>query len=180
MRRYADVTAVVLCGGRGSRAGGRDKPLVPIDGVPMIERVIAVIEPQTAAVLISANRNRDRYAEHGRVVADQLDGFQGPLAGIHACLALCATRYVYVCPGDAPYIVPEVLDRLHAAAAPRNSPIVCATDGSRRQHLHLMFDANLGAALETYLATGNRRVADWVAASGVEGRRLQRPGAGLT
>ena len=65
MTESADITAVILAGGRGQRLGGRDKGLVELDGSPLVAHILASISPQVGAVIINANRNREHYAAFG-------------------------------------------------------------------------------------------------------------------
>jgi intracellular sulfur oxidation DsrE/DsrF family protein len=58
----ARVAAVVLAGGEGRRMGGADKGLLAYQGYPLIEWVLTAVTPQVDEVVISANRNLDRYA----------------------------------------------------------------------------------------------------------------------
>ena len=83
-----EVTGVVLAGGQGSRMGGVDKGLQPFRGKPMVAHAIERLAPQVDELLINANRNPDAYAGFGhRVIADEIAGFAGPLAGFERGLA---------------------------------------------------------------------------------------------
>jgi len=53
--------------------GGVDKGLISVNDRPMIAWVIDELRPQVADLLISANRNRDNYAEFGYPVIDDGD-----------------------------------------------------------------------------------------------------------
>lgn len=52
-----DITGVVLAGGRGSRMGGVDKGLQPLDLEPLALHALRRLKPQCGAMLISANRS---------------------------------------------------------------------------------------------------------------------------
>ena len=56
----ADITGVILAGGRGSRMGGIDKGLQDLQGRPMVQWVLDRLAPQVGSVLINANRNLPR------------------------------------------------------------------------------------------------------------------------
>ncbi len=87
MNIKTEVTGVILAGGQARRMGGQDKGLVMLDGKPMVEIIIDVFKPQTAKLLINANRNHDRYSQYGfELVADELSGYCGPLAGMASAL----------------------------------------------------------------------------------------------
>src|ERR1041385_8160772 len=104
------VTAAVLAGGRATRMGGEDKGLMELEpGRPMIAYVVTALQPQAQAVMINANRNIDRYAKYAdTVVMDALPDFQGPLAGIAACLKACPTPYLLTVPCDSPLVAPDL------------------------------------------------------------------------
>ena len=69
--------------------GGEDKGLADLSGRPMLEYVLDALRPQVGSILISANRNRDRYSAYGSpVVADTLENHPGPLAGVASALVV--------------------------------------------------------------------------------------------
>ena len=61
----AQVTGLLLAGGRGLRMGGADKGLLEHHGRTLAEAVLQRLAPQVGTVLISANRNLERYAALG-------------------------------------------------------------------------------------------------------------------
>lgn len=97
------VAAVILAGGQGRRMGGADKGLLDYRGRPLVEWVLDALAPQVAEILISANRNLDRYARYGRrVLPDALPDFPGPLAGVLAALDAVDTEWLLAVPCDTP------------------------------------------------------------------------------
>src|SRR5512134_30781 len=105
--RAAQITGLVLAGGRGERMGGADKGWVQYRGRPMIEWVVERFRPQVGQLLISANRNLERYAALAHVVADSdsgaTDAYAGPLAGVLAGLHCAQTDWIAIVPCDAPH-----------------------------------------------------------------------------
>src|SRR5436190_9882244 len=94
-RSEVEVTGVVLAGGQGSRMGGVDKGLQVFRGKPMVQHVVERFAPQVCELLINANRNPEAYANLGyRVIADEIDGFAGPLAGFERGLAHASRDFV--------------------------------------------------------------------------------------
>ena len=94
------VTLGILAGGRATRLGGRDKAWLERGGVPQVLRIVRRFEGECCAVLVSANRELSRYAEHGlAAIADRVAGF-GPLAGIDAMAAQCTTPWLLTLPVD--------------------------------------------------------------------------------
>ena len=154
--------AIILCGGAGRRTRGADKPLLKYQNQPMVARILASIQPVVGKILISANRHLDEYRKYGQVVSDELEDYQGPLAGISACLKHCDSEWVLVCPGDAPNLSALVVRRLARGLLENAVDIACAHDGNRRQNLHLALFTNNAQSLRNYLDQGGRSVHGWL------------------
>lgn len=164
---YADVTGVVLAGGRATRMGGVDKGLVAVNGRPMIAWVIDVLRPQVADVLVNANRNRERYGAFGCPVIDDGDrDFRGPLAGIASGMRAAATRYVAFAPCDSPLVCGDLVARLHAAVTSAGTRIAVAHDGERLQPVFALLECSLHDDLVGYLDSGGRKIDRWYAGHG--------------
>ena len=94
------LTLGILAGGRATRLGGRDKAWLQRDGVPQVVRIARRFDAECGAVLVSANRDLSRYAEHGlRAVADEVADI-GPLGGIDMLCAHCETQWLLTMPVD--------------------------------------------------------------------------------
>lgn len=94
------VTLGILAGGRASRLGGRDKAWLQRAGVPQVIRLTRRFEAECRTVLVSANANLGRYAEHGlEVVSDHLLGI-GPIGGLQALADTCSTPWLLTVPVD--------------------------------------------------------------------------------
>lgn len=159
-----DITGVILCGGSGARMGGVEKPLELFLGAPMVQHVRERLLPQVTRVVISANRERDRYAAWGdAVVADNLVD-AGPLAGLFAALAPVRTPYLFCCPGDTPLLDTTLVSRLAASVTSTDIVVAFPDDGVRPQHLFMLLRAAPATvSLEAYLAAGHRSVHGWLA-----------------
>ncbi|NGX14944.1 molybdenum cofactor guanylyltransferase MobA [Wenzhouxiangella sp. XN24] len=163
-RRKLPVTAVILAGGRATRMGGTDKGLVELCGRPMIEHVLAALEPQVEHMVINANRNLERYAAFGRPVVTDADGaFLGPLAGLSAGLGAATTDLVLTVPCDCPLLVPDLAHRLHAAMQQQDAEIAVPFDGERLQPVFALVQRKLADSLAAYLAAGDRKIDLWFA-----------------
>jgi molybdopterin-guanine dinucleotide biosynthesis protein A len=158
------ITGLVLAGGQAQRMGGADKGLIEIAGRPMIEHVLAALEPQVGPVLISANRSFDSYARYGRrVVSDRLGGFQGPLAGMLSALDVIETDFLLTVPCDSPLLAPDLVACLFNALSGARADLAVAHDGSRQQPVFVLLRRQLGVDLEEFLAAGGRKVDQWFA-----------------
>ena len=157
------VTGIVLAGGRGSRMGGVDKGLQALRGRPMIEWVLERLAPQVAEVIINANQNLPQYESYGhRVVADQIAGFAGPLAGLHAGLNAAAHPLVVTVPCDSPFLPADLVSRLEKALAGKD--LAVAKTGNQPHPVFALMKRQVRESLEAFLASGGRKIDAWYAA----------------
>lgn len=162
MKPYSDITAVILAGGRGSRMGGIDKGLTKLKGKSLIEHVIAAIAPQVGELIINANRNRQTYAKLGYpVVADSMDDYQGPLAGVLAAMQQVKTPDMVTVPCDGPLLADDLVKRLYKARQHEHADIAVAFDGKRMQPVYALIPTRLQASLQAYLDGGDRKIDLW-------------------
>ena len=160
--RAQEITALILAGGKSRRMGGKDKGLLPFGDGLLVEHVLGRILPQVGAVLISANRNREIYARLGYpVIADPLDGFQGPLAGFLAGLENMQTEYLLTLPCDGPYIVDDLASRLARGLIGADADIAVAHDGNRLQPVYALLHRRVVAGLRLALKEGERKIDRW-------------------
>jgi molybdopterin-guanine dinucleotide biosynthesis protein A len=158
------VAAVVLAGGEGRRMGGADKGLIDYRGRPLVEWVRAALAPQVDELVISANRNLDRYAATGhRVLPDTLPDFPGPLAGVLAALQAVEADWLLVAPCDTPHLPADLASRLLDAAHRQNVPLAVAADDARTHHSCFIVRTDQRDPLAAYLARGERAVRRWQA-----------------
>jgi molybdopterin-guanine dinucleotide biosynthesis protein A len=170
---HSRITGLVLAGGRGTRMGGLDKGLQPLAGAPLALHVARCIAEQTGALLISANRHCDEYAQLGapfgaRIVQDASGDFPGPLAGLLAGLRAASTELVLCAPCDTPALPSDLAARLLAAldAAQADAAIAATADAAGEVSLHpvvALVRTALADDLAAYLAAGERRVRTWYA-----------------
>jgi molybdopterin-guanine dinucleotide biosynthesis protein A len=117
--------------------GGGDKPLQMIGDRPLLAYVIERLRPQCAALVLNANGDPDRFAASGLpVVADSVEGFAGPLAGVLAGLDWAASshpqiEWVVSVATDTPFLPDDLVRRLHAARTKQGARLACAASGAR-------------------------------------------------
>jgi len=96
-----DITLGLLAGGRATRLGGIDKAWLTRDGMSQVERWRRRFAAETSTILVSANREPERYGRIGlRAVADRTSADLGPLAGLDALAAACDTPWLLTLPVD--------------------------------------------------------------------------------
>jgi len=156
-----EITAVILAGGQASRMDGKDKGLIVFRELPLIAHVVNVVESKVSQILISANRNFEEYANFGKVISDDLEGYQGPLAGISKALKVCSTPYLLVLPCDSPLIDEALIDSLIEKMEISKVDICVAHDGSIMHATFALMQTKLEKSLEGFLEEGGRKMALW-------------------
>lgn len=158
------ISAVILAGGRGQRMGGRDKGLIFWGEKPLIEHVIAAIEPQVNQLILSCNRNIEAYSGYGfPVISDDMDNFQGPLSGIMSVLAseICTSQLLLLCPCDCPNPPNNLAQVLAKKLIDEQLDGVYCNDGRRDQYLFSLISTNCRDSLQAYLNNNKRSVRGW-------------------
>lgn len=156
------ITGVVLAGGLGRRMGGVDKGLVEFHGRPMVEHVIARLRPQVDELVINANQNPGRYAAFGfPVIADEIGGFAGPLAGLHAALSHARHPLVATAPCDSPFLPADLVERLHAGLVGADAQLAVARTFDQPHPVFCLCRRDVLPHLAAFLDGGGRKVDRW-------------------
>ncbi|WP_010321936.1 molybdenum cofactor guanylyltransferase MobA [Marinobacterium stanieri] len=157
------LTGVILAGGRGLRMGGQDKGLVSLQGKPLAVHVRDRLAPQVGSLLLNANRSIQAYSELGfEVVSDQVEGFEGPLAGILTGLSSTSTDWVLFSACDTPWIPADLAERLVEAVSGSRDGIAVAHDGERMQWLSCLVHKDLQSGVAEALAGDIRSIKGWL------------------
>lgn len=153
-------SVLLLAGGRGQRMGGADKGLLDWQGRPLIAWLHELVRPLTDDLLISCNRNAERYAPFAdRLVSDDEADFQGPLAGIRAGLRAARQANVLILPCDAPQLDRQLLEALLSLAGER---AVVVRQGEFLEPLFSVIPRALHADLEQAWQAGERSPQRWL------------------
>lgn len=142
--------------------GNVDKGWIEFEGRPLVEHVLARLAPQVEEVLISANRNLERYAALGCIVIpDLLPDYAGPLVGLHAALRHARHDLVMTVPCDSPYLPLDLVERLRIALERSAAQIAVPRAGERLHPVFLLCKKTVAPGLDAYLANGGRKVEAW-------------------
>ena len=166
----ADILGVILAGGQARRLGGGDKALVELGGRPLLAHAIDRLAPQVSRIVINANGDTSRFGSFGLpVVADSVEGFAGPLAGVLAGLDWAAENapeceWVVSVATDAPFFPDDLAARLVAASETENADLACAESGGRNHPVFGLWPVRLRDDLRRALVEeGIRKVDAWTA-----------------
>lgn len=150
--------------------GGGDKGLLRLGGVSVLDRVIERLAPQVASLALNANGNAARFAALGLpVLADSIDGYAGPLAGVLAGLDWAAEQgadAIVTAAADTPFFPCDLVPQLLLAGEGMAQPLVLAAspDAERGRARHPTFGlwpVGLRDDLRASLEDGMRKVVQW-------------------
>ena len=164
------VAGVILAGGQSSRMGGGDKSLMDLGGQTILARVISRLAPQVEAMALNANGDPERFSGYGLpVVADSIEGFAGPLAGVLAGMDWAhgqGAEYIVTAAADTPFFPDHLLIGLQMAQESEGTPLAMALtpDPVRKFARHPTFglwSVGLRDDLRGALEGGIRKVVQW-------------------
>lgn len=165
-----DTIGVLLAGGLARRMGGGDKSLRRLGGRPILKHVIERARPQVETLILNANGDPARFAAFGLpVVADTIEGFAGPLAGILAGVDWAAehrpqARWVVSIATDTPFLPGDLVARLLAAVEAEGADLACAASSGRSHPVFGLWPVRLAADLRRALVEeGLRKIDAWTA-----------------
>lgn len=166
-RPHEKIVGVLLAGGQSRRMGGGDKCLLPLAGKPLLIHVIERLRPQVSGLVLNANGDPARFSDFGLpVVADPVEGFAGPLAGVLAGFDWARenapdARWIVTAASDTPFFPKDLVARLLAATGGGYPAIALAASNGRQHPVFGLWPTVLADDLRAALAGGTRKVLDW-------------------
>lgn len=148
------VTGVVLAGGTSSRMGV-DKAFVPVDGVPMVLRVVSALRAGGCDRIVCQGGDADGLSALGLVVVPDGDGPPGPVRGIATALdAVSGATVIVTAACDLAYL--DAASVATTVAACRTSGRVAVAVGADdgRRHLLAAWPASVRPALHEAILGG--------------------------
>ena len=170
MTGKAGIVGVLLAGGLARRMGGGDKCLRPLAGKTLLARVIERVSPQVGRLILNANGEPARFAGYDvPVVADVVEGYAGPLAGILTALDWAAENAPH-CPlvasfaTDAPFLPRDLVSTMAEARDLAGADLACAASEGRAHPVIGLWPVELRADLrEALVEQGERKIDRWTA-----------------
>lgn len=168
----ATMTGTILAGGLSRRMFEAekqlgDKGLLAIGATTMLGHVVAAVRSQVAALVLNANGDPSRFASFNLpVVADPIEGFVGPLAGVLAGMLWTRTHHpaathTLTVSSDAPFLPRDLADRLAAAIANQPDAIAIAQSQGEVHPVIGLWPVRHAEDLEHELRAGMRKVIRW-------------------
>jgi len=161
-----DVAGVILAGGLARRMGGRDKAFIELAGRPLVSFAIERLAPQVGWLALNANGEAARFAPFGLpVIADTVEGFAGPLAGILAAMLWAQDHapevsWIVSAATDTPFFPRDLVARFLDAVDREGARLACAVSNGRAQPVFGLWPVDLAQDLERALVDEDLRKID--------------------
>ena len=160
---------LLLAGGKSRRMGGGDKNLIMLGDRPVLAHVMGRVVPEGAPAVINANGAPERFAGFDLpVIADVVDGFAGPLAGVltgleHAAATHPEVTHVISLATDAPFLPSDLGARLTVSVT-GGADMAQARSHGRRHPVFAIWPVSMAAALRAALVEeALRKIDDFTA-----------------
>ncbi len=166
-----DIPAVILAGGSGTRMGGRDKCLLPLGKVTVLDTILKTLKSQTKNVYLNVNGDKNRFGAYDLpIIQDTVSPPIGPLGGL---LSVCEyvfahhpeEKWLLTVAGDCPFLPRNLLQKLHAHVEPNQhaSPQVVYCHSNGRDHFVVALWSRASTPLlREFLDSGQRSVGRFI------------------
>ena len=150
--------------------GGGDKCLRELAGRSLLSRIVDRARGQVSTLVINANGDPNRFTNFELpIVADTVEGFTGPLAGVLAGLEWTlvhapACKFVASFGCDAPFVPKDLVARLARTLSEQGADMACAASAGRNHPVFGLWPGVLASDLRRALVDEKVRKVDvWTA-----------------
>ena len=161
------IISVLIAGGKSRRFGGGIKTLTKINGESIFEKIIDVLKKQNTNILINSNYKNEVFHKTNFPIIEDLDNnFQGPLAGIYACMKWLNkkkfnTDWLLTVPSDTPFLPNNLLEIFKSKLKNKTNILIARSNGKIHPIIG-MWNISLYNNLKNELESENRKIMEWV------------------
>ncbi|HJQ47968.1 MAG TPA: molybdenum cofactor guanylyltransferase [Amycolatopsis sp.] len=148
-----DLAGIVLAGGAARRLSGVDKPMLEIDGKPLLRRAVDALAAASPVVVVGP----ERPGIGGVLWTREEPPGGGPVAALAAGIALVDTPLVAVLAGDLVAMTSSTVDNLRDALGGHDGAVLVDGEGHRQWLIGLWRTESLRAALPAVPAGASLR-----------------------
>ncbi len=157
-----NISAAVLAGGKNTRIA-REKSLLQIENVPLIDRLVGLLEQIFPEIIIVTAKTSLKNRFPGVITCEDVFKKAGPLAGIHAALKAASSDAVFVAACDMPNLNPLLINdmvnyyRLHYTS----SELLVPRHRSGLEPLHAIYHKNNLSIIERQLQRKDYKISNF-------------------
>ncbi|MEW6618615.1 MAG: molybdenum cofactor guanylyltransferase [bacterium] len=138
------MTGIILCGGKGSRLGYKNKPLLKIGEKTLIERVISRLKEVCLEEIICVNETNfpsPLFTNYPSVITIQdIIPQKGPLVGLYTGLCVSKNFYNFVVASDMPFISVNLIKYMKEQTG--DADIIIPKTKNGIESLHAIYSKN--------------------------------------
>ncbi|MCF8030989.1 MAG: molybdenum cofactor guanylyltransferase [Desulfohalobiaceae bacterium] len=149
-------TAIILCGGAGSRLGGRNKAFLRLGSQCFLDHLLETLNPLVEEVQLVA-RDPETFSGLGIKTVTDIYSARCALTGIHAGLTHCPTTHAFITACDAPLLRPSLVRGLMQQAGPETDAVVPEYNGYL-EPLCAVYSRRCLPSVESLLDQGTLRI----------------------
>lgn len=159
------IGGVIVAGGQGTRMGGLDKPLLNLQGRPLLEHTVERARPQVMKLALSINRNLHKFTDFSLPLLTDQAGLEplsehGPLLGISRAMHHYRDdgqiSHLAVFPGDVPIFPTSLITQLAEAMQHDASEVAVSWTGDQIQPLFSLWALHCLQGIDNAIARGIR------------------------
>ena len=145
---------VILAGGQSKRFGGGYKTLQKFNNKSVLNRILNNYKNLNMAMALNVNSN-------------EIENFQGPLAGIYSSMKWVlhynkSIEWVLTTPSDTPFLFAEIINKFFKTEFKENSKIILAKNSDKIHPVIGIWHISLIKKLEEFLKKEDRKIMNWV------------------
>ncbi len=119
-------SGVILAGGLATRCGGENKALLPLGGVPLIDRILEVYRHVFEDIILVTNEPLTLVDRDAKIVTDIFPE-RSSLTGIHAGLFYAEHPFAFVSACDTPFLARAVIEAVLERIRPETDVVMPLT-----------------------------------------------------
>lgn len=150
------VSIAILAGGE-SRRMGQDKGMLPLLGIPLVERVILQVEGLSDMLMLVTNQ-QDEYRRFNIPMCADMYPRMGPLGGLSTALNCATYDYVLLLSCDMPFISVPLLEYMFELSLGWDAVVPRLGESKRAEPLRAVYSKSCIGPISSALNAGRRRM----------------------
>ena len=165
---------VILAGGQSRRFGGGYKTLYKFNNTSLLNRILKNFEKLDIEIALNVNSNENEFSKTGlSLIKDEIENFQGPLAGIHSSMKWALknkknVEWIFTAPSDTPFLYADIINKFLNTKYKQSTKIILAQSSNKTHPVIGFWHISLLKSLEKFLQKKSRKIMNWVSEQNYE------------
>jgi molybdopterin-guanine dinucleotide biosynthesis protein A len=151
----SQVSAILLAGGASRRMGGRNKALLKVGRVTIVERVVNTLAPIFPEVIVITN-SPDDFAFLGLPMFRDLRRGMGSLGGLYTGLTACSMDHGFLVACDMPFLSGKTIE--HMLSLIEDNDVVIPKLSGGLEPLHAVYSRRCLPGIAALLDAGDLKI----------------------